>query len=198
MNKLTLHKQKARLTCELTAWQAVAIGLLAASALVNGVFASALMDARARLASEEAAHQAQLQQAEHTRDLAVRQLGEMALQAERDKQAAAEQTAAYEALEGYRYIGECVITAYCPCEACCGQWADGLTATGIPAGPGIAAVDPDVIPLGSTVIIDGQRYLAADTGVTGLHVDVCVSSHREADNFGVKTKEVWVDGKEQQ
>ena len=29
--------------------------------------------------------------------------------------------------------------------------------------PGVVAVDPEVIPLGSTVIIDGQAYLAADS-----------------------------------
>ena len=92
----------------------------------------------------------------------------------------------------YRYVGECTITAYCPCEACCGQWADGLTATGLPAGPGVVAVDPAVIPLGSTVVIDGQRYLAADTGVTGHAVDVCMGTHEEAEAFGVRREAVWV------
>ena len=49
-----------------------------------------------------------------------------------------------------------------------------------------------MIPLGSTVVIDGQRYLAADTGVTGNHVDLCVLDHQEADVFGVRTADVWV------
>ena len=93
-----------------------------------------------------------------------------------------------------RYIGECTITAYCPCAECCGRWADGLTASGLPAGPEIVAVDPDVIPLGSTVIIDGQKYLAADTGsgVTGNHIDICLASHEETVEHGVRTAEVWV------
>ena len=100
-------------------------------------------------------------------------------------------------MDAYRYIGECTVTSYCPCEICCGQWADGLTTTGIPAVPGIVAVDPDVIPLGSVVVIGGQRYLAADTGVTGLHVDVCAAEHQDAEDFGVQTLAVWIETEEE-
>ncbi len=73
------------------------------------------------------------------------------------------------------------------------RWADGLTATGLPAGPGVVAVDPEIIPLGSTVIIDGQRYLAADTGVTGKHVDICMTEHEDTVEAGVRTADVWVE-----
>lgn len=141
---------------------------------------------------EAARYQAQIEQAEQIRDLAVQELGAMSLQQSMEQEIRAAQAAAYEALEGYTYIGECTITAYCPCAECCGQWADGLTSTGLPAMPGIVAVDKDVIPLGSTVIIDGQRYLAADTGVTGLHVDVCLSDHAATVAAGVGRAEVWV------
>jgi len=110
----------------------------------------------------------------------------------RERQARAEQAAAYEAVGAWEYIGECVITAYCPCGECCGKWSDGVTASGLPAGPGIVAVDPAVIELGSTVIIDGQQYLAADTGVTGQAVDLCMEEHEAAQAFGVRTAEVWV------
>ena len=134
----------------------------------------------------------QVERAERIRDMALRQLGALALQAEADAQARAEQAAAYEAAGVYRYVGQCKVTAYCPCVECCGKWADGLTATGIPAGPGIVAVDPERIPLGSTVVIDGQKYLAADTGVTGLHVDVCVADHASTVEHGVRTAQVWV------
>lgn len=136
--------------------------------------------------------EAQLEQAELSRDRSMEKLGELSRQSEAERQARAEQAAAFEAVGSYRYIGECAITAYCPCETCCGKWADGLTATGLQAGAGIVAVDPEVIPLGSTVVIDGQRYLAADTGVTGLHVDVCAAAHQEAEAFGVRTAAVWI------
>ena len=54
---------------------------------------------------------------------------------------------------------------------------------------------------------DGQRYLAADTGVTGQAVDLCMESHAEVTGqavdlcmeshaaalaFGVQTAEIWV------
>jgi len=193
MRELTLRRSLARRTRERDCWKTGALGLLTLSAVVNAAFASALMDTRAFLASVEEQYQVQLQQAERTRDQAVRELRTLALQTAEARQALMEQAAAYEALENYRYIGECTVTAYCPCEQCCGRWADGLTATGIPAGPGVVAVDPDVIPLGSTVVIDGQRYLAADTGVNGLHVDICLPDHRDTIAFGVQTAEVWIE-----
>lgn len=46
---------------------------------------------------------------------------------------------------------------------------------------------------GSTVIIDGQRYLAADTGVSGLAVDVCMEDHAATVEAGVQRLEVWVE-----
>ena len=47
---------------------------------------------------------------------------------------------------------------------------------------------------GGTVIIDGQQYLAADTGsgVDGMHIDICTDSHKAAAAFGVRTAGVWV------
>lgn len=99
-----------------------------------------------------------------------------------------------EAEEPSIYIGEFTVTAYCPCAKCCGKWSDGLTASGIPAGPGIVATDPDVIPLGSSVIIDGAEYIAADTGssIRGSRIDICVESHDAALAYGVREKSVWV------
>lgn len=147
----------------------MAAGLLVLALAVNMAQWARIAALEASRREDAARYQAQVESAERMRDRAVEQLGAAVLQAEADRQARAEQAAAYEAVGAYRYIGECTITAYCPCEECCGRWADGVTATGLPAGPGVVAVDPEVIPLGSTVIIDGQRYLAADTGVTGNH-----------------------------
>lgn len=98
------------------------------------------------------------------------------------------------ALPEYQYAGECVLTAYC-CEKykhICGT-GTGLTATGLPVAPGMVAVDPDVIPLGSRVFINGVEYLAADTGeaIKGNRIDVAMETHQEADVFGRQTAEVW-------
>lgn len=106
-----------------------------------------------------------------------------------------EQARAYEAVGVYEYIGTCTLTAYC-CESkgnphICGD-GDGLTATGLPVAPGMVAVDPEIIPLGSTVIINGTSYLAADTGVKGYHIDIAIQTHEEANAFGISSAEVWI------
>ncbi len=89
-------------------------------------------------------------------------------------------------------LGEFKITHYCPCVKCCGK-TDGITYTGTQATAGrTIGVDPDVIPLGSTVYIDGQAYVAEDTGggIDGRHIDMFVDSHEEALSLGVKYAEV--------
>lgn len=92
-------------------------------------------------------------------------------------------------------LGEFVITAYCPCEKCCGEYADGITASGTVATEGrTCAVDPDVIPLGTEIEIDGVKYIAEDVGgaIKGNRIDICFNDHRSAVMYGVKCKEVYV------
>lgn len=92
-------------------------------------------------------------------------------------------------------LGEFVITAYCPCEKCCGEYADGITATGTVATEGrTCAVDPEVIPLGTEIEIDGVKYIAEDVGgaIKGRRIDICFNDHRSALQYGVKCKEVYV------
>lgn len=187
--RITTRRRFDRLRSSASQWQKAAIGLFALSLAVNMSNIACIR----RLVLKVSEMQEQVRQAEHIRDLAVRELGAVSLASARERQARAEQAAAYEAVGVWEYIGECVITAYCPCGECCGRWADGVTASGLPAGPGIVAVDPEVIPLGSTVIIDGQQYLAADTGVTGQAVDLCMESHASALAFGRSRQSVWIE-----
>jgi 3D (Asp-Asp-Asp) domain-containing protein len=59
----------------------------------------------------------------------------------------------------------------------------GTTATGIRTGPGVVAVDPTVIPLGTTMTIPGYgEGVAADTGsaIKGLRIDLWVPTAAEA------------------
>jgi len=73
--------------------------------------------------------------------------------------------------------------------------ASGITATGVPAHHGIVAVDPNVIPLGSTVYIQGYGVaLAADVGgaIIGNKIDVCVEEYGEAIRFGRRSVKVYV------
>lgn len=68
-------------------------------------------------------------------------------------------------------------TAYC---------LKGTTATGLPVGPGVVAVDPTVIPLGTRMSIPGYgEGVAADIGgaVKGTHIDVWIASCSEASAF---------------
>jgi 3D (Asp-Asp-Asp) domain-containing protein len=66
----------------------------------------------------------------------------------------------------------------------------GRTATGLPVGPGIVAVDPAVIPLGTRISIPGYgEGVAADTGaaVQGLTIDLWFPSLAQALAWGRRT-----------
>mgnify|MGYP005761300887 FL=1 len=176
---------------DLASWQRAAVGLLALSTAINVVQYIAILSRDEAIEDLETRYRA----ARAIEEDAVAAYGELAARVDADREARQAQAEAYEAIGAYEYIGECTVTYYC-CEAyehVCGD-GDGLTATGLPVTPGVVAVDPEVIPLGSTVIIDGQAYLAADTGgaVGGNHVDICVATHQEAEDLGVTTAEVWV------
>ena len=96
--------------------------------------------------------------------------------------------------DGKQSIGRFRVTHYCPCYYCCGSWAGSNTASGtVPTVGRTIAVDPNVIPLGSQVIINGHVYTAEDTGsaVKGNVIDVFVSDHATALANGVFYTEVY-------
>ena len=71
-----------------------------------------------------------------------------------------------------------------------GYTMPGRTATGLPVGPGIVAVDPAVIPLGSRITIPGYgRGVAADTGssVVGNTIDLWFPTAADALAWGRRT-----------
>ena len=66
----------------------------------------------------------------------------------------------------------------------------GNTASGLPVGPGIVAVDPAVIPLGTRLTIPGYgEAVAADTGsaVQGLTIDLWFPTLGQALAWGRRT-----------
>lgn len=93
-------------------------------------------------------------------------------------------------------IDGCKVTWYCTCSRCNGSNA-GKTASGRQPLPGVTCgVDPEVIPLGSDVLVDfgdgAIVYLRADdTGVHGAHIDILAPTHREALELGTTTANVW-------
>lgn len=95
---------------------------------------------------------------------------------------------------GLKSLGTFTITAYCPCAKCCGK-DDGITATGVKATAGrTIAVDPDVIPYGTELFIDGFTYRAEDTGgsIKGNKLDIFFANHLEALEWGVREYEVFI------
>ena len=99
-------------------------------------------------------------------------------------------------------IGTYRVTAYCACKECCGKdesdpWY-GITATGTRATEGrTIAVDPGVIPYGTTVYFEGPDgfggYVAEDCGgaIKGKDIDLYFDSHAEALAWGVRELEVF-------
>jgi 3D (Asp-Asp-Asp) domain-containing protein len=97
--------------------------------------------------------------------------------------------------ESKKSLGEYKITAYCPCSKCCGKWANGITSTGVTATEGrTIAVDPSVIPYGSIVEINGNRYVAEDCGgaIKKNRIDIYFNSHEEALKWGVQYHDVYL------
>ena len=92
-----------------------------------------------------------------------------------------------------------IVTAYCPCSICCGK-SDGITKSGtIAKEHQTIAVDPEVIPLGSQVYLEGLgTFIAEDTGgaIKGNRIDIFMQDHNQALQFGVrKTKAYLINQK---
>lgn len=90
------------------------------------------------------------------------------------------------------YLGEFLITYYCPCAECCG-WTDGPTASGVYPVEGLTiAADPS-IPFGTKLMIDGSTYTVQDRGgaIKGNHIDVFSSTHKKALSNHTRTTSVY-------
>lgn len=98
-------------------------------------------------------------------------------------------------------IGKFKLTAYCPCEKCCGKWANnrpngiiyGAIGEKLKEGYSIA-VDPNIIPYRTEVIINGIIYKAQDCGgsIKGNEIDIYFENHDDALDFGVQYSEVFI------
>ncbi len=94
------------------------------------------------------------------------------------------------------------VTAYCPCEKCCGEYSDGVTACGhrICPGDAFAAADRQY-PFGAEMIVAGynndQPIKVLDRGgaIRENRLDVFFHSHEEALQWGVKYIDVKVHRK---
>jgi len=98
----------------------------------------------------------------------------------------------------YKHILEVSATAYAPGPHDNAQWGN-KTYIGSQVRPGIIAVDPKVIPLGSRVYLQypdgrGEYAVAEDTGgaIKGNRVDVAKWTVGEAQDFGIQKVKVYV------
>lgn len=106
----------------------------------------------------------------------------------------------------YISLGEFRLTAYCPCEICCDECAYNrpvdeygntivYTASGKIAQEGYTiAADPDVLPYGTIVYIDGHEYEVQDCGgaITNNSIDIYFDTHEAACEFGLQYGEVFI------
>jgi 3D (Asp-Asp-Asp) domain-containing protein len=86
-----------------------------------------------------------------------------------------------------------VATAYTA--GCAGCSGTGMTASGRPAGHGVVAVDPRVIPLGARMYIPGYGHaVAGDTGgaIRGNRIDLGFNSNSQAVQFGRRAVVVYL------
>jgi 3D (Asp-Asp-Asp) domain-containing protein len=86
-------------------------------------------------------------------------------------------------------------TGYSACAADNGGSSSGRTATGLRIGHGVVAVDPNYIPLGTRLYIEGYGYaVAADTGgaIKGNRIDLGHDTRSAAQNVGRRKVKVHI------
>ncbi|HWQ76637.1 MAG TPA: 3D domain-containing protein [Syntrophomonas sp.] len=86
-------------------------------------------------------------------------------------------------------------TAYDPCYECNYPYYGQPSYIGLPLGRGIIAVDPNVIPMGTRLYVEGYgEGIAADQGnaIKGNRIDLCFPTHQEASAYGIKTVKVTI------
>lgn len=91
------------------------------------------------------------------------------------------------------------VTAYCACESCCGEYADGITACGHEIGEGDAFAAADRrYSFGTEMVVagynNGEPIKVLDRGgaIRGDRLDLFFHSHEEALQWGVKYLDVKV------
>ncbi len=96
---------------------------------------------------------------------------------------------------------EMEVTAYSPDERSCGEWADGMTASGYSVetdGGRLVAADTDVLPFGAIVTVPGYhdeapvRVLDRGGAIRGKRLDLLMPTHEQALQWGRQTVEITV------
>lgn len=91
-------------------------------------------------------------------------------------------------------LGSFRITGYCACRKCSAGWGGRTSSGAMAASRRTVAVDPRVVPMGSRLLINGQVYVAEDTGggVKGNHIDIYCDSHAQAKSLPFQSAQVFL------
>ena len=88
-----------------------------------------------------------------------------------------------------------VTTGYCPCAKCNFPYGGQPSYLGYPLARGIIAVDPNIIPMGTRLYVEGYGSgIAADQGnaIKGNRLDLFFDTHQEALKWGIRTVKVTI------
>lgn len=94
----------------------------------------------------------------------------------------------------YKQVLNMTATAYAPGAADNGRWGS-QTYVGTTVRKGIAAVDPQVVPMGTKLWIEGYGYaLAEDQGsaIKGNRIDLAFNDYNTAQDYGIQNVKVYV------
>lgn len=96
--------------------------------------------------------------------------------------------------KNYKRLINMTATAYAPGPLDNGKW-DKKTYVGGTVRPGVAAVDPNVIPMGTKLWVEGYgEAIAEDQGsaIKGNRIDLVFNDRKVAQNYGIKQVKVYV------
>ena len=90
---------------------------------------------------------------------------------------------------------EVTVTAFCHCSKCCGIYADGITASGVPVEEGVTIAASRAIPFGTKLEIEGVGVRVVQDRLAMKYdsrIDIYFDSHQKALEFGIKKLKVRV------
>jgi 3D (Asp-Asp-Asp) domain-containing protein len=103
--------------------------------------------------------------------------------------------------DGWRIV-RMRVTGYCPCSKCCGEYSDGITASGHEIQPGDTFVAADKrYSFGTEMVIEGYnngkpvKVLDRGGAIQGNKLDAFFHTHQEALEWGVRNIDVKVRDK---
>lgn len=96
--------------------------------------------------------------------------------------------------KNYKKVLNMVSTAYAPGPLDNGKW-DTKTYVGSTVRPGVVAVDPNVIPMGTKLWVEGYGEAVADdqgSAIKGNRIDLVFNDRQKALDYGIKKVKVYV------